>query len=74
MDDEEFDMMFFFVSKTSKNRSKHEKRTKVLGKENFFEKRLFVCTFFDFCQKGKDISLIFWTVIPLGSIKEEEVF
>ena len=49
MDNEEFDMLFLFLefwSKSSRN---------VKNSENS-EKRLFLCTFFDFCQTGKDNS------------------
>ena len=53
MDDEEFDMMFFFVSKTSKNRSKHEKRTKVLGKENYLKNGYFFVRFLTFVKKAR---------------------
>ena len=31
------------------------KKAKALDKENF-EKRIFLCTFFEVCQTGKDIS------------------
>ena len=53
-------------------RSKCEKRAKVLDKEKFFEKYLFLCPFIDFCQTDKDISWLFWPVIPLGSTRMEE--
>ena len=66
MDDEEFDTMLSLFLKLRKKSSQNVKKVRRFCMRKFFEKHLFLCTFFDFCQTGKDISLLFWPVIPLG--------
>ena len=45
-----------FVFKTSKSSSQNMNKEQRFWIKKIFEKYLFLCTFFDFCQTGKDIS------------------
>ena len=74
MDYEEFNIILFLLLKLCKKSSqnvKKERRSKPIRNFEIFEKRLDLCTFFDFCQTVKDISSLFRPVIPLGSTRME---
>ena len=63
----------YFFFKTSIKSSQNGKKERRFWIRKIFEKHLFLCTLFDFCQTGKDISQFLWPVIPLGS-RRVEVF
>ena len=56
MDTEEFDTMLFLFLKLRKKSSQNVKKEQRFWIREIFEKCLFLCAFFDFCQTGKDIS------------------
>ena len=56
MDTEEFCMMLFLFLKLRKKSSQNVKKEQRFWIMKDFEKCLFLCTFFDFCQTGTDIS------------------
>ena len=56
IDTKEFDMMLFLFSKIRKRSSQNVKKEQRFWIRNIFGKCLFLCSCFDFCQTGKDIS------------------